>query len=93
MPEKDTAQVILRRPVYTQPGRRPHPVGAEITLPSYEAAMFIARGIAVAASSSDAERVRTIAPVATDGTQPVDPDKVAASMPPAPALAKEKPPA
>lgn len=91
MSEKDVAQVILRRPVYTQPGRRPQPVGTKITVSSYEAAMFIARGIAVAAGSPYADRIRTIAPVATDGVQPVDPDEVAASMPPAPPLKEEKP--
>lgn len=84
-----TRQVVLRRPVYTLPGRRPQPIGATISVPVAEAAMFVARGIATYVGQKAPDQIPTITPVGADGGE-ADTAKVAASMAPAPPL-QEKP--
>ncbi|WP_308721025.1 hypothetical protein [Komagataeibacter xylinus] len=83
-----TREIVLRRPVYTQPGRRPSPAGATITVPAQEAAMLVNRGFAVYPGTAAAAHVATIKP---NGPDEPPPEQVAASMPPAPPLEKEKP--
>ncbi|WP_075632602.1 hypothetical protein [Novacetimonas hansenii] len=80
-------EIILRRPVYTQPGRRPSPAGTTIAVPADEAAMLVNRGFAVYPGTA-AAHVATISP---NGPGELPPGQVAASMPSAPALVKEKP--
>ena len=85
-----TREITLRRPVYTQPGKRPSPSGATITVAVDEAAMLVSRGFAIYPGTVASAHVATISP---NGPGEPPPEQVAASMPPAPALAKEKPPA
>ncbi|MBL7233378.1 hypothetical protein [Komagataeibacter oboediens] len=83
-----TREIILRRPVYTQPGRRPSPAGTTITVAAAEAAMLVSRGFAVYPGTPAAAHIATISP---NGPGEPPPEQVAASMPPAPAPVKEKP--
>lgn len=85
-----TREIILRRPVYTQPGKRPSPAGATIAVSAEEAAMLVARGFAAYPGTAAAAHVATISP---NGPGEPPPEQVAASMPVAPALVKEAPPA
>ncbi|MBV1823371.1 hypothetical protein [Komagataeibacter oboediens] len=83
-----TREIILRRPVYTQPGRRPSPAGTTIAVAAAEAAMLVSRGFAAYPGTPAAAHVATISP---NGPGEPHPEQVAASMSAAPDLVKEKP--